>query len=296
MLNPELEKLFETIKTQKTICLLAPSFPVDFKFPDILIDLRKLWFDKIVELTFAAKLINMQYRDLFKKDPSKQWICTNCPTIINYIKAKHPKHKDKLINIASPMVIMSRFVKKEYWDDYKTIFVWPCFAKKMEAKISWDVDYAITFQELQTIFDYKKSNNIPDQKYDETNITQAWDPDFDKFYNDYTKVYPLPWAVAQTMNCKWIIKDDQILIVDEIKNIDEAIQKMESDPNIKFFDPLACIGGCLWWPWMISKASTAEKEKKLIDYKEYCKKDKIGSKLGKFKHSNWLDYTNNLLK
>jgi len=65
----------------------------------------------------------MKYHELIKSDPSKQWICTNCPTIVKYVKAKYPQHADKLIDIGSPMVIMSRFIKKEYGPDFKTIFV-----------------------------------------------------------------------------------------------------------------------------------------------------------------------------
>jgi iron only hydrogenase large subunit-like protein len=68
----------------------------------------------VVELTYAAKIINMKYHELIKSDPTKQRICTNCPTIVKYVKNKYPQHADKLIDIGSPMVIMSRFVKKEY--------------------------------------------------------------------------------------------------------------------------------------------------------------------------------------
>jgi iron only hydrogenase large subunit-like protein len=73
-------------------------------------------------------------------------------------------------------------------------------------------------------------------------------PDFDKFYNDYTKVYPLTGAVAQTMHYKDVLRDEQILIVDEIKNMDEAIKTFETNLDIKFFDPLACPGGCVGGP------------------------------------------------
>jgi iron only hydrogenase large subunit-like protein len=83
---------------------------------------------------------------------------------VGLVKNKYPQHKDKLIPIASPMVIMSRFVKQEYGPDYKTVFVGPCLAKKLEAKASGDVDYAVTFKELQAIFNYFKDQKIPYQE------------------------------------------------------------------------------------------------------------------------------------
>ncbi len=293
-LTPELQNLINMLNTEKTVCLLAPSFPVDFTYPQIVMDLKKIGFTKVVELTYAAKIINMKYHELIKSDPSKQWICTNCPTIVKYVKTKYPQHADKLIDIWSPMVIMSRFVKKEYGDDFKTVFVGPCLTKKIEAKESWDVDYAITFKELQQIFDYYKENNIPYKDFS-FDVTESGDADFDKFYNDYTKVFPLTGAVADTLHYRDILWPDQVLVVDELKHMDAAIAYMEKNPNVKFLDPLSCPGGCVGWPGVISQASTEERVNKVKAYKEYCKKDKIGKKEGKFEYAVWLDFKNKII-
>lgn len=287
-LNSDLLNLVNVLKSEKTVCLLAPSFPVDFEFPEILKKLKQIWFEKVVELTYAAKIINLNYHKLFEENPDRQFICTNCPTIVKLIENKYPQHKDKLIDIASPMVIMARFAKSEFGEEYKTIFVGPCLAKKMEAKESWTVDFAITFKELQEIFDYYQENKLPYKEFN-FDVTESGDIDFDKFYNDYTKVYPLSGGVAQTMHTKDILKEDQILIVDGILWMEEAMKKFESDTNIKFLDALSCIWWCIWWPGVISKDSVEVKEKKVREYKEYCKKDKIWKKLWKFEFSEWLE-------
>ena len=54
-LTPELQLLMDNLSHEKVICLLAPSFPVDFSYPEILLDLKKIGLNKIVELTYAAK-------------------------------------------------------------------------------------------------------------------------------------------------------------------------------------------------------------------------------------------------
>lgn len=287
--------LIENIKKEKTVAMLAPTFPIDFKFPEIIIELKKIWFDKVVELTYAAKLINKEYINLIKKNKDKQFICTNCPTTTKYILNRYPQHKDKLANIASPMVIMSRFVKKEFWPEYKTFFIWPCSAKKFEAKESWDVDFALTFKELKEIFEYYKENKLEYCDY-EDNRTEDWDPDFNKFYNDYTKIYPITWAVAETMHYKWIINKDQIIVWDQIKEIDQAIQQMEKDKNIVFLDLLACPWWCTGWNWMDCKLDTKTKQDKIYEYKNYCKKDKIWKNLWKFEYAKNLNFKNNLIK
>lgn len=289
-LKPELQKIVDALNTEKIVGLLAPSFPVDFVFPDIILRLRQIWLAKVVELTYAAKLINMDYERILKENPDKKYICANCPTIVKMVEVKYPELKDKLFNVWSPMVVMHRFVRKEYGPEYKTLFIGPCLAKKMEAKL-YGIDYAITFQELQTIFNYNKENNIPHKNHFEIDVTEAWDRDFDKVYNDYTKIYPLAWWVAESMHYKWILTPDQILIADWPQEFDAWFKKFKEDPNIKFFDILACKWGCVGWPGIISQEAIEVREKKVRDYKDYCKKDKIWSKLGKFKYSKGLDIT-----
>ncbi len=57
---------------------------------------------------------------------------------------------DKLAPIVSPMVAMSRVVRKKYGNDIKIVFIGPCVAKKAE---STEIDEAITFTELRELFD-----------------------------------------------------------------------------------------------------------------------------------------------
>lgn len=283
-----MQKLLEFIQTNKPVALLAPSFPVDFKYPDIINILKWLGCEKVVELTYAAKLINNQYHEHFKNHPEHARICSNCPTIVQYIKNKFPEHKNKLMPIASPMIIMSRFIKKQYWENTKTLFVWPCLAKKIEAKTTWEVDEAITFKELTELIEYAKINGIT--------IDTKKESDFNNFHNNSTKIYPLDGAVAQTMNRKDILKDDQIIITDWIPQTNEAIAKMESDPNIKFLDLLSCPGGCIWWPWMISKDSKEIKTQKIKNYQEKMKKiEENNPKKGKIEYGNGLDYKNTFI-
>jgi hypothetical protein len=59
----------------------------------------------------------------------------------------------------------------------------------MEAKEN-GIDYAITFKEFQDILNHNKENNIAPKTFT-YEVTEDGTPDFDKFYNDYTKVYPL---------------------------------------------------------------------------------------------------------
>lgn len=330
-LTPELQTLVDALNNERIICLLAPSFPVDFAYPEIIMHLKMIGVQKVVELTYAAKLINMEYERILKENPDtlyhqknkwnegfldvrgipatwetgstnevkwwqiskaavcKKYICPNCPTIVKLIEVKYPELKEFIIDVGSPMVIMDRFVKKSYGPEYKTLFIGPCFAKKMEAK-QYGIDYAITFKELQNIFDHNKENAIAPKEFTYS-VTEDGTPDFDKFYNDYTKVYPLAWGVADSLHIKGIVDKSQILVVDGPTNLDVWFQEFKNNPNIRFLDILSCAWWCIGGPGMISKEPLEVRKQKVLEYKEYCTKDKIWSKLGKFEYSEGLDLT-----
>jgi iron only hydrogenase large subunit-like protein len=283
-ISDDLNNIINIIKNNKCVCLLAPSFVIDFKYPKIIYNLREIGFAKVVELTYSAKIISSEYHEIIKKKKHKQRICANCPSVVKFIENKFPQHKSKLVNIASPMVVMGRFCKKEFGDKYKTIFIGPCFTKKIEANENKnDIDFALTFKELQEILFYMKSNNklikVPKTK---KNL------DFDKFYNDYTKIYPIGGAVAKTIHTKKILSKKQIICCETQTEIEKAIIKMENCKNIKFLDILFCKGGCCGGPGIISKEDIKTKIKKVANYREISKEHKIGKNKGLLKYADEL--------
>jgi len=287
-MNKDLLNIVNILRKEKCICLLAPSFPVDFKYPDIFFNLKGIGFEKIVELTYSAKLVSHKYHEIIKeslkKKDKKQFICSNCPTIITLIENKYPTHKNKLVDIASPMIVMGRYLKKEF-PKHKNIFVGPCLAKKQEAeKNKRDVDFAITFSELLEIIKYCKKNKLFIKQ-----DTKAKNIDFDKIYNDYTKIYPLSGAVAETMHVKELLTPEQVLVIDGPKNIAWAIKEIEKNKKIKFIDILFCKGGCIGGPEIISKDLQQYREDRVIKYRDAQKKTKMGMHKGKYKYSRRLN-------
>lgn len=284
-ISKELVDLLKVLQTKRCVCLLAPSFVVDFKYPKIIKTLKQLGFSKVSELTFAAKIINTEYKKQLKKT-KKPIICTNCPSLVKTIENKYPEYKEYLANIASPMVVMGRFIKKHFKEKNTCVFVGPCITKKIEAlENKKDIDYAITFKELKQMIDYAKKNKLLlDTKENQTT-------DFDKYYNDYTKIYPLAGAVAETMHAKEILSKNQTLCCQGPENIEKTLKKINK--NTKFVDALFCHGGCVGGPGIISKKSIKKKENKVRKYRKDCKKIKIGQNLGKQKYATEISLRRN---
>ena len=279
-LNTELIEILKTINKEKVICLLAPSFVVDFKYPKIITELRRIGFNKIVELTYSAKLINKEIHKQILENKKKQYICGNCLSVVKYIENKYPELKKNIMDIGSPMVIMARFMKEKY-PKYKVVFVGPCFSKKQEAKENKEVDYALTFKEINDMFLYAKKNGFYKKQEKENKH-------FDKFYNDYTKIYPLSGAVAETMNTREILKPEEIIIADGIKEIDKAIMKFKENKKVRFLDMLFCTGGCVGGPGIISTETIEQREDRVIHYRDKSKNEKLGKNFGKFKYAENL--------
>lgn len=78
-----------------------------------------------------------------------------CPSWAMLAKKYFPDIVDQVSEELTPMVATARTIKKEH-PNAKVVFIGPCAAKKLEAMrttVRSDVDFVITFEELQAMFD-----------------------------------------------------------------------------------------------------------------------------------------------
>ena len=84
-----------------------------------------------------------------------------CPVWIAMIRKRYHELLPHVPGAVSPMVACGRFLKRIH-PDAVTIFAGPCLAKKKEAKepdIADAVDYVLTFQEMQAVCSYRRSES-----------------------------------------------------------------------------------------------------------------------------------------
>ncbi|MDD5012211.1 MAG: [Fe-Fe] hydrogenase large subunit C-terminal domain-containing protein [Candidatus Nanoarchaeia archaeon] len=250
---------------EKYVAMLAPSFVVDFPYPKIISQLKNLGFDKIVELTFGAKLVNREYHKILEK--SKGLVISSvCPGVVETIKSKYPNYVKNLIPVDSPMIAMAKICRKIY-PEHKVVFISPCNFKKIESENSDYVDYTIDYKELKNILGKCK-------KLDGKNSEVT----FDKFYNDYTKIYPIAGGLYKTAHLKNILENDEAIIIDGMDRVMKFLDNPDS--KIKFLDVNFCRGGCIGGPCINSKLPLILRRKKVLDYLKIAEKEEIpeGSK------------------
>ena len=152
------------LKGDKVIAIVAPAFIGQFgkhstpgKF---IAAMKKLGFKRIIEVAVGADICTIEEaKDFVEKVPAEQkYMATSCcPAWHSMIYKLFPDEAKNMSMTLTPMVFTARMAKKDY-PGCKVVFVGPCAAKKLEAireDIRSDVDFVLTFEELQGMFEAK---------------------------------------------------------------------------------------------------------------------------------------------
>lgn len=254
-LTPEAQELINlSDRGADMVCMLAPSFVVVFKYPQIIGMLRKLGFKKVVEVARGAEETNKQLLALMKLHPDRKYITNPCPTVVRAIRNKFPHLIEYLAPIDSPMVATAKICAKR-WPHYKKVFIGPCMLKKLEAKEDHpDLDIlAITYKDLQEIFKIKKIKAGFLAKFF----------DFDIKAQD-TRLYPISGGLAQSSGIIKKLTDPQYDVVSGPQLVEKTLQEFLQKPELKVLDILNCEGGCINGPGIVSSDSLDLRRQKVI--------------------------------
>ena len=284
-------------KNHPLVLMAAPSFVVDFDYKTFVPKMRALGFDKVTELTFGAKIVNGHYHKYIhdhyssylnngkKKDKKLQdkFISSVCPASVELVKHQHPELKKFLLPFASPMGAMAKIVRKNF-PKHTIVFLSPCSAKKHEAEQYFEgkgkkgkrlIDCAVTFAEMKQIVAKEKpvargSNN------------------FDSFYNEFTRVYPLSGGLSATLHYKGILQKREMVSCDGCINLEKLF---DSHPNKVFYDVLFCNGGCIGGPGVATYAPINARKHKVCAYRGTSKNKTKNKKIGLDKYTKGIDFS-----
>ena len=282
----ELQEKIDLIKNNETVAMLAPTFVIDSKYPNIIGMLRKLGFKEVTELTFGARMVNWEYEKYIKEHPEQElYISTPCPTVVALVKSQYPEFVKYLIPVVSPMAAMAKVYKKSN-PNCKIIFVSPCWAKEnLEAPKYKEIDAVITLKDLKQIFE---KENIKEEDFSGKLC-------FDSFINEYTKIYPVSGGLASTSHIQKLFKEGEILITDGVENIKKAFEEIKNKSKpYKFLDLLNCPGGCIGGPAINNQDLSIEKRKEIIfEYTHRSSEECMGEHRGKIEDAEGIDLTTN---
>lgn len=155
------------VEGDEVIALMAPAFArqygMDVRAAKVFAAMKELGFAETVEVSIGADICaSMEAKDFLDHVPAKQkFMATSCcPAWHSMVNKLFPAQAGNISMTLTPMVFTARMVKKKH-PNAKIVFVGPCAAKKLEAireNIRSDVDFVLTFEELQGMFEAKDIN------------------------------------------------------------------------------------------------------------------------------------------
>ncbi|MBK6346380.1 MAG: 4Fe-4S binding protein [Bacteroidales bacterium] len=220
--------------------IVAPSFPAEFseiKNHRLLVSLiRSLGFTYVSEVAFGADLVSEEYKKLLKAGNYPPVISSDCPAIVSYIEHYHPDLVDSLAHVVSPMVAMSKVMRKRYGDDLKVVFIGPCIAKKDESE---EIDAALTFRELREM--------ISQTGLKPADVTPS---EFDPPLSGKGAIFPVSRGLLNTVGVKEDIFERNVIVAEGRSDFQEAIKEFESGQIAQEHLELLCCEGCIMGPGM----------------------------------------------
>lgn len=229
-------------KSIKTYAVVAPSISSQFtyaKLGQVVTGLKKLGFHTVIEAALGADMVAQAE----SKELAEKGFLTSscCPAFVSYIEKAFPQMAPYVSHNLSPMATISKYIK-EHEENCRIVFIGPCTAKKGEVRkdsVKPYVDEAITFEELQALFDSKD--------IDITTLEEGVLDNASYFGRIFARCGGLADAVAEGLKEQGLT--DFQLKACSCDGIEECrialLKKSKNMLDANFIEGMACVGGCI---------------------------------------------------
>lgn len=253
--NKDVVPVLQAIREKKreVYALIAPAFLGQFGEKVTVGRLRAAFkamgFKGMVEVAVFADILTLkealEFDANIQEEHDFQLTSCCCPVWIAMIRKIYHQLLPHVPGAVSPMVAAGRVVKQLH-PDAMTVFIGPCMAKKAEARekdIADAVDYVLTFQEVQDMFetaDIKPEELGEDEKEHSSRAGRI-----------YARTGGVSEAVRMTVKQlnpgrKIEVRAKQADGVPACRAMIERLQKGEIHAN--FYEGMGCNGGCVGGP------------------------------------------------
>ena len=226
----------------KVFAVIAPSISSQFtyaKLGQVISGLKKLGFHTVVEAALGADMV--AYAESAELAEKGVLTSSCCPAFVSYIEKSFPDLLPFVSHNLSPMATIAKYIK-EHEAPAKVVFIGPCTAKKAEVQkpeVAQYVDVAMTFEELQALFDSRE--------IDITGLEEDVLDNASYFGRIFARCGGLSDAVAEGLKEHGLDNFElKACSCDGIEACRVALLKKSknlSDAN--FIEGMACVGGCI---------------------------------------------------
>ena len=207
--------------------------------------MKALGFADVFEVAIGADHCAVQEaEDFIEEVPEKlPFMATSCWPAWSMMAKKLFPEQAKCISMAlTPMTLTARLIKSRH-ENAKVVFIGPCAAKKLEAMredIRSDVDFVLTFEEMDGIFDARH--------VDIENIEE--DPDGVSDASTDGRNFAVPGGVATSVvdviRERYPDREIKVEHADGLRNCRKLLTLAKSGKyNGYLLEGMACPGGCV---------------------------------------------------
>ena len=227
----------------KVYAVVAPSISSQFtyaKLGQVIAGLKVLGFHTVVEAALGADMV--AYEECEELHQKGFLTSSCCPAFVAYVEKAFPKLVPLVSHNLSPMATIAKYIKDKTDPTARIIFIGPCTAKKAEVQkdaVKPYVDVALTFEELQALFDSRDIDitTLPEDVLDNASY----------YGRIFARSGGLADAVAQGLKERG--HDDFTLKPVSCDGIEECrIALLKKNKNVldaNFVEGMACVGGCI---------------------------------------------------
>jgi len=211
--------------------------------------LKQIGFDGMVEVALFADILTLkealEFDEKIHNESDYQLTSCCCPMWIAMIRKIYNELMPHVPASVSPMVATGRAIKVLH-PDALTIFIGPCVAKKAEARekdLLGAVDYVLTFQEINDIFQAMEIDPSQMKESERDHSSRAG------------RIYARAGGVSEavTSALERLNPHREISIRTQTADGVPACKSMINDllsgkTTANFFEGMGCVGGCVGGP------------------------------------------------
>lgn len=246
------------------IALPAPTLYGQFKnlknIDGILRGLIRMGFDDVFDVARGADVVTRAVSERLKRpDAPHPLISSACPAVVRLIQVRFPELLDNIVDVRSPMEAAAAMARREFCErngvdpaDVGCFFITPCAAKATAIRSPIGhgksaADGAISILEVYGLLSSQlRREKDAAAKEEQTDLAAR-----------HGSPRGIGWARSGG-ECT-ALNEDEALAVDGIDNVSRVLEAIENDrlPDLRYFEGLACNGGCIGGPIVFENAFIA---------------------------------------
>lgn len=195
--------------------------------------LKEVGFVDALEVAIGADMVAREEAEYVEEDLEKLGFITTscCPAFKKMIETRFPELVEHISPSLSPMHELAKKIKEDN-PNVKVVFIGPCIAKKYEVTLQPYTDYALTYEEIASIFAVK---GVEPANVEEEELNNA---------TPFGRLFATSGGVAEAVK-NFANKEFETVVCSGLKECIQTLEKAKKGEVKGLIEGMSCEGGCI---------------------------------------------------